>query len=104
MIIPFHVHEYVEGTNSKAGKHVFTPTYEHAWVAKRSFTKADPSDKVSGVNILSTMDAFPKSNQREVATWMVEWHDVGLIRLVCPVLIWRRDTELKAKELLRLGL
>ena len=101
------MHEYIEGSSTKPGRHVFTPTFEYAWVAKRSFVKAkdgDDNEKIAAVNILSTMDKFPQSNQRELATWIVEWVDVGLIRLMCPVLIWRRDTELRGNELLRLGL
>ena len=76
VILPFHNHTYTPTSNTNRCLHKFTPTFECAWVAKRTSLKTElpkeaDASRLSSVNILSAMGALPRSTSK---------HQVGLRR------------------------
>jgi len=45
----------------------------------------------------------PGASPNPQVTWLCEWLDLGVLRLLAPVLVWSKPGELKANEVLRLG-
>ena len=46
---------------------------------------------------------FSSGRGKGQVSWIVERHDTGVLRLVCPVLLWARAAQLTAGSVHRIG-
>ena len=101
-VVPFHIVSSPTAVSPSARKvYEIVPTGERAWVPSRAESKEPSKDKkpLSYTNLGAlmkpdSMAALPNNKVR--LTWIVRRHELGVLRLVYPALVFSVASEFKA--------
>lgn len=109
--VPFHtVNRTPPRSSTERERYTITATGEKVWVAipkqARDIVEPQPETKsaINWSNILRFLsNADGLNNQLVKIVWLVRPHELGLLKLERPLLVWSRAHELKAGAVLRLA-